>query len=59
MPITPFTPPPQGAQPPPPPLHNGTAYWIKVSAQTNGTFTVTNARNGFSKTYDGAVAGTR
>ena len=59
MPITPFTPPPQGAQPPPPPLHNGTAYWIKVSAQTNGTFTVTNARNGFSKTYDGAVAGTK
>ena len=27
------------------------AYWIKVSAQTDGTFTVTNARNGFSKTY--------
>jgi hypothetical protein len=22
-----------------------------VSAQTNGTFTVTNARNGFTKTY--------
>jgi hypothetical protein len=27
------------------------AYWIKVSAQADGTFTVTNARNGFSKTY--------
>ena len=27
------------------------AYWIKVSAQSDGTFTVTNARNGFSKTY--------
>jgi len=27
------------------------AYWIKVSAQQDGTFTVTNARNGFSKTY--------
>jgi beta-lactamase superfamily II metal-dependent hydrolase len=25
--------------------------WIKVSAQTNGTFTVTNSRNNFSKTY--------
>jgi beta-lactamase superfamily II metal-dependent hydrolase len=25
--------------------------WIKVSAEQNGTFTVTNARNGFSKTY--------
>ena len=31
--------------------HNGPAYWIKVSAQTDGSFTVTNARNGFSKTY--------
>jgi beta-lactamase superfamily II metal-dependent hydrolase len=27
------------------------AYWIKVSALEDGTFTVTNARNGFSKTY--------
>jgi competence protein ComEC len=27
------------------------AYWIKISAQTDGTFTVTNTRNGFSKTY--------
>jgi competence protein ComEC len=27
------------------------AYWIKVSAQADGAFTVTNARNGFSKTY--------
>ena len=36
--------------------HNGTAYWIKVSAQTDGSFTVTNARNGFSKTY-AALAG--
>jgi competence protein ComEC len=27
------------------------AYWIKVSAQSDGTFTVTNTRNGFSKTY--------
>ena len=33
------------------PVHNGTAYWIKLSAQQDGTFTVTNARNGFSKTY--------
>jgi beta-lactamase superfamily II metal-dependent hydrolase len=28
-----------------------TAYWIKVTAQQDGTFTVTNARNGFTKTY--------
>ena len=27
------------------------AYWIKVSAQPDGTFTVTNSRNGFTKTY--------
>jgi beta-lactamase superfamily II metal-dependent hydrolase len=39
---------------PPPPIGNpdhDPAYWIKVSAQADGTFTVTNARNGFSKTY--------
>ncbi len=35
----------------PAPVHNGKAYWIKVSAQYDGTFTVTNQRNGFSKTY--------
>ncbi len=33
------------------PIHNGTAYWIKVSAQPDGAFTVTNTRNGFAKTY--------
>ena len=27
------------------------AKWIKLSAQPDGTFTVTNSRNGFSKTY--------
>jgi hypothetical protein len=27
------------------------AHYIKVSAQADGTFTVTNTRNGFSKTY--------
>ena len=51
MPIAPMTAPAPGPGAPPPPQHNGTAYWIKVSAQTNGTFTVTNARNGFTKTY--------
>jgi competence protein ComEC len=51
MPVAPMPPPPQGAQAPPAPQHNGTAYWIKVSAQTDGTLTVTNSRNGFSKTY--------
>jgi hypothetical protein len=57
MPVAPMAPPPQGTQAPPPPLHNGTAYWIKVSAQTDGTFSVTNGRNGFTKTYR-AVSGT-
>jgi beta-lactamase superfamily II metal-dependent hydrolase len=46
---------PQGGQAPPPPAHNGPAHWIKVSAQTDGTFTVTNGRNGFSKTYRAAT----
>src|SRR5688572_24275298 len=27
------------------------AYWIKVTAAQDGSFTVTNARNGFNKTY--------
>ena len=34
--------------------HNGPAYRFKVSAQADGTFTVTNTRNGFSKTYAAA-----
>src|SRR5579872_4194586 len=51
MPIAPMPAPQPGPAVPPPPAHNGTAYWIKLSAQTNGTFTVTNTRNGFSKTY--------
>jgi hypothetical protein len=49
MPVAPFTPPPQGQQAPPPPEHNGNAYYLKISAQQDGTFTVTNTRNGFSK----------
>ncbi len=51
MPIAPIAAPQPGPGVPPPPAHNGKAYWIKVSAQQDGTFTVTNARNGFSKTY--------
>ena len=31
----------------------GPAYWIKVSARADGSFTVTNTRNNFSKTYRG------
>ena len=34
-----------------PPVHNGRAYWIKLSAYRDGSFAVTNGRNGFSKAY--------
>jgi competence protein ComEC len=51
VPVAPLAALPQGQQAPPAPQHNGTAYYFKVSAQPDGTFTVTNARNGFSKTY--------
>jgi len=42
---------PSGRGGPPPPVHNSRAYWFKVSANTDGSFSVTNTRNGFSKTY--------
>jgi beta-lactamase superfamily II metal-dependent hydrolase len=51
LPVAPAAAPAPGPNAPPPPAHNGQAYWIKISASDNGTFTVTNARNGFSKTY--------
>jgi beta-lactamase superfamily II metal-dependent hydrolase len=51
MPVAPIAAPAPGPNAPPAPVHNGTAFWIKVSAQADGTFTVTNGRNGFSKTY--------
>ena len=51
LPVAPMLPPPAGPGAPPPPAHNGKAYWIKVSAQRDGSFTVTNARNGFTKAY--------
>ena len=34
-----------------PPVHNGEAFWIKVSAKEDGSFTVTNQRNNFTKAY--------
>lgn len=51
MPIAGIQQPAPGPGVPPPPQHNGQAYWIKVSAKTDGSFTVTNQRNGFAKTY--------
>jgi len=60
IPVAPMPPPQRGGPPPPPaPVHDGAANWIKVSAQTDGTFTVSNSRNGFSKTYRaGSMAAT-
>ena len=51
MPIAPMPAPQPGSGAPPPPVHNGPAFWIKVSARADGSFTVTNARNGFEKQY--------
>ncbi len=51
LPAAPLVVPPGATGLPPPPAHEGKAYWIRVSAQTNGEFTVTNSRNGFRKTY--------
>jgi hypothetical protein len=49
-------PPPQGGRPGGGPGggrgdHTGPAFWIKVSAEQDGTFSVTNTRNNFTKTY--------
>jgi hypothetical protein len=51
MPVAPMPPPQPGPGAAPAPVHNGAAYWIKVSARMDGSFTVTNARNAFSKSY--------
>ena len=51
MPIAAVAAPAPGPGATPPPVHNGTAYWIKVAAREDGSFTVANARNGFTKTY--------
>ena len=58
MPVAPITAPTPGPNTPPPPAHNGPAYWIKLSAKPDGSFTVTNARNGFTKTYAAPKPGT-
>ncbi len=31
--------------------HDGPAFWIKVVAREDGTFTITNNRNGFNRSY--------
>jgi beta-lactamase superfamily II metal-dependent hydrolase len=52
MPVAPMSAPPSGPGAAPAPVHNGAAHWIKVSAQADGSFTVTNGRNAFSKQYN-------
>lgn len=49
---------PDNREAPPAPVHNGPSYYFKVTAQPNGTFTLTNTRNGFSKTYTKVSGGT-
>jgi competence protein ComEC len=51
MPIGPAAAPAPGPNASPAPVHNGKAYWVKLSASQDGGFTVTNTRNGFAKTY--------
>jgi beta-lactamase superfamily II metal-dependent hydrolase len=51
MPLEPIAAPAPGPGATPPPAHNGPAFWIEVQARDDGSFTVTNARNGFSKSY--------
>ncbi len=51
MTIAPTPAPQPGPGAPPAPVHNGKAYWIKLSARPDGSFTVNNPRNGFTKAY--------
>ena len=51
MPIAPLTNARRGSGVPPRPIHNGDANWIKVSGYADGSFSVTNSRNGFTKRY--------
>jgi len=51
MPVGTWTPPLPGQQAPAAPTHNGKSNYFKIVAQQDGTFTITNTRNNFSKTY--------
>ena len=51
MPLAPMPPPRRGSNAGPPPVHGGPAHWIKVEAHRDGSFSVLNSRNGFSKSY--------
>jgi beta-lactamase superfamily II metal-dependent hydrolase len=45
---------PEPSAPPIPP-HDGPAFYLKITARSDGQFTVSNTRNGFSKTYIAAA----
>src|SRR5207244_1870173 len=49
MAVAPIPAPRPGSDAPPAPAHAGAAYWIKVSARADGSFTGTAGRNGLSK----------
>ena len=51
MPVAPLAAPAPGPGAAPPPVHDGPAFWIKVTAREDGSFPVVNGRNGFAKTY--------
>jgi competence protein ComEC len=40
-----------GAKPGAAPVHTGPAHWIKVSARSDGSFTISNSRTAFAKEY--------
>jgi beta-lactamase superfamily II metal-dependent hydrolase len=40
-----------GAKPGAAPVHSGAAHWIKVSARTDGSFTISNSRTAFATEY--------
>ena len=56
MPVAPLPAAQAGEAQPAAPTHNGAAYWIKVSANSDGSFTVTNSRNQFTKAYGKLVS---
>ena len=56
MPVAPLSAAQSGEAQPAAPTHDGAAYWIKVSANPDGSFTVTNSRNQFTKAYGKLVS---
>ena len=40
-------------------VHLGAAYWTHIAARRDGSFTVTNSRNGFSKEYPASSQSTQ